>query len=399
MYMERRPALRKVEIFGLLERLCERLEPSETQTNRAQSSYEAVGRWLADAEDNRLATSGIYLQGSIALGTTVKPIGQNEYDVDLVCHLPAFGQWLSPALCKQIVGDRLKANQRYNNILQEKPRCWRLNYADEFHLDITPSIPNANCANGGELVPDKALSTWKPSNPKGYRDAFKRRAELVPQMRLLMSYAEDRARADADIEPFPERPRFKGLLCRIVQIAKRHRDSYFLERNMSLAPISVIITTLAAWSYEHCVRTMVFDSELDVLHAVIRHMRTFILSNTIEGRVYWAIWNETTEGENFAERWNAEPAKAAAFFEWHAAIMLDLERLSAAEGLDGLGRTLASSFGQAPAREIIQEMLDSMSAARSARMLAVAPAIGLTTAKVPVARATSVRSNTFYGAS
>lgn len=398
MYIEQRPALRKAKLFGLLERLCERLEPSETQADRAKSSYEAVGQWLAGAEDGWLASSSIYLQGSTALGTTVKPVGQNEYDVDLVCHIPGLGQWMPPALCKQMVGDRLKANQRYSNILQEKPRCWRLNYAGEFHQDITPSIPNADCANGGELVPDKALRSWKASNPRGYRDAFKRRAELIPRMRLLKSFAEDRARADADIEPFPERPRFKGLLCRIVQIAKRHRDIYFLEREASLAPISVIVTTLAAWSYEYCIQTMVFDSELDVLYAVIRHMPDFIGQEVVSGRVHWAIWNETTEGENFAERWNSEPAKAEAFFDWHAAVMRDLERLTAAEGLDRLGKSLTASFGQAPATEVIQEMLDSMSAARTARTLAFAPAIGLTSAAVPVARATPVRSNTFFGA-
>src|SRR6185437_9368066 len=117
----------------------------------------------------------------------------------------------------------------------------------------------------------KNLEAWKTTNPKGYRDAFKRRAALVPQMRLLKSFAEDRAMADADIEPFPDQPRFKGLLCRIVQIAKRHRDTYFISRDESLAPISVIITTLAAWSYEYCVNSAVFDSELDVLCAVIRH--------------------------------------------------------------------------------------------------------------------------------
>ena len=32
------------------------------------------------------------------------------------------------------------------------PRCWRLSYANEFHMDITPSIPNPNCRFGGELV-------------------------------------------------------------------------------------------------------------------------------------------------------------------------------------------------------------------------------------------------------
>jgi hypothetical protein len=106
------------------------------------------------------------LQGSTALGTTVKPVGRNEYDVDLVCHIPGAGRWLPPALCKKLVGDRLKANQRYSALLEEKPRCWRLNYANEFHLDITPSIPNDACLNGGELVPDRALRCWMATNPK-----------------------------------------------------------------------------------------------------------------------------------------------------------------------------------------------------------------------------------------
>ena len=74
---------------------------------------------------------------------------------------------------------------------------------------------------------------------------------------------------------------------------------------ISLAPISVIITTLAAWSYEYCVGSAVFDSELDVLCAVIRHMPNFIGRQVVAGHVEWSIWNETTEGENFAERWNA----------------------------------------------------------------------------------------------
>ena len=50
MYIERQTALRKAQLFGVLERLCERLEPSETQADRAKTSYEAVGQWLADAE-------------------------------------------------------------------------------------------------------------------------------------------------------------------------------------------------------------------------------------------------------------------------------------------------------------------------------------------------------------
>lgn len=396
MYIDRRTSFRKAELFGILERLCERLEPSPTQAERAKTCYEAVGQWLADAGDNWLATSSIYLQGSTALGTTVKPIGRNEYDVDLVCHIAGLGRWLQPARCKQLVGDRLKQHQYYKTILEEKPRCWRLNYANEFHLDITPSIPNTACMNGGELVPDKALRCWKASNPKGYRNAFQRRAELVPQMRMLKRMAEDRARADADIEPFPQKQRFKGLLCRIVQIAKRHRDIYFLKRDESLAPISVILTTLAAWSYEFCARSFVYDSELDVLCDVIRRLPEFIEQHEVNGQQVWVIWNETTEGENFAERWNTEPALALAFFEWHGAVVADLEQLAQSEGLDRLNKSLTESFGQTPVSDVLSELFTGVATARRNGSLSFAPEVGLGVAAA--ARAIPVRANTFYGA-
>ena len=396
MHIDHRTAFRKVELFGVLEQLCERLEPSETQSERAKSCYESAGQWIADASNDWLRSSSIYLQGSTALGTTVKPIGINEYDVDLVCHIAGLGRWLHPAKCKQLVGERLKEHQYYRAILEEKPRCWRLNYANEFHLDITPSIPNVACTNDGELVPDKALQCWKPTNPKGYRSAFQRRAELVPRMRVTKSMTMDSARADADIEPYPEKPRFRGLLCRIVQIAKRHRDTYFLRRDDSLLPISVIITTLAAWSYEYCVNSFVYDSELDVLCDVIRHMPDFIVQHEVAGRVEWFIWNETTEGENFAERWNSDPSRAKAFFEWHTAAVADLERLARSEGLDGLSKSLTASFGQMPASDVLADIFTNVGTARRTGGLSLAPLVGLTIA--PTARATPVRHNTFYGA-
>ena len=145
-----------------------------------------MATWLAEAESPLLRTLSIYLQGSTALGTTVKPIGRNELDVDLVAHMRNLGM-LPPATVKKIIGDRLRANGNYARLLVEMPRCWRLDYANEFHLDITPSIRNRECTNGGELVPDKALKEWKASNPKGYASVFQRRAALQPRIRASKS--------------------------------------------------------------------------------------------------------------------------------------------------------------------------------------------------------------------
>ena len=394
MFVDRQMMLKKAETVGVLERMCQALELTGTQSDLAKGRYESVGTWLAEAESPLLRTLSIYLQGSTALGTTVKPIGRNEHDVDLVAHMPNLGP-LPPTIVKKTIGDRLRANGNYAPLLVEMPRCWRLDYANEFHLDITPSIRNPECENGGELVPDKALKEWKASNPKGYNALFDQRAALQPRMRMMKSEgAQDRARADS-IEPYPVATGLKGLLRRTIQVAKRHRDVYFVDLDACLSPISVVITTLAARSYEYCVSHFAYDSELDVLRDIVRHMPAFIETRMVGGRPHWFIWNETTSGENFAEKWNNDPSRAEAFFAWHTQATADLDRLADIEGIDLLNKSLSESFGRAPVTKAFDAMTQEVSAARRAGRLYVAPAVGLSDAATA---ATQVRANTFFGA-
>ena len=386
--------LRKAELLGVLEHLCQGLELSDTQLQTAKERYEAVGAWLAAAEDPMLRALAIYLQGSTALGTTVKPISRNEHDVDLVAHNPAISSSTPPGLVKKVIGERLKLNGRYAPILEEMPRCWRLNYANEFHLDITPSIINPFCAQGGELVPDKKVREWCASNPKGYRILFERRASIQPRLRLLEAAGQKQLRAD--VEPYPISRGPKGILRRVVQTLKRHRDFHFLDADPALAPISIVITTLASRSYEDCVTKFSFDDEFDVLCAVIRGMPRFIDMQVIDGRHHWFIWNETTTGENFAEKWNSDPRLAESFFDWHGRALADIERLVHIDGLDKLTKSLSESFGPGLANRALDGLTKDISAARAAGLLSVVPAVGLR-GNQPRG-GTTVRLNTFFGA-
>lgn len=385
--------LRKRELLGVLERLCQGLELTDTQLQTARERYEAVGAWLARAVDPLLSALAIYLQGSTALGTTVKPIGRNEHDVDLVAHNPSISRSTAPAIVKKVIGDRLKLNGHYAPILEEMARCWRLNYANEFHLDITPSIVNPACALGGELVPDKKVMEWCASNPKGYKALFDRRASLQPRLRLLEARVEKQLRAD--IEPYPMSRGPKGILRRVVQILKRHRDYHFLDADSALAPISIVITTLASRSYEYCVSSAVFEDEFDLLCEVIRHMPRFIEVKVVDGRQQWFIWNETTTGENFAEKWNDDSRRAKSFFEWHTRALADIERLVAIDGLDSLTKSLSESFGSGPANRAMEGLTNDISAARAAGLLSVAPTAGLTVNQR--VGTMTVKRNTFFG--
>lgn len=384
--------MRDTGIYSILDLICQALELSDAQLEAARTSYEAVAEWLSASDSPLLKWIEIYAHGSTGLGTTVKPMAREDFDVDLICKVLRFAPDRLPSELKQIIGDRLKENARYAGMLEEKKRCWRLNYAREFHLDISPTIINPECGNGGELVPDKKLREFKPTNPKGYKALFERRASLMPKLRAQKTImAEDRA----NMEPFPVYGSAKGILRRTVQILKRHRDVHFQNIGEDIAPISIVITTLAAQSYEYCVRNFVFDSELDVLVATIRMMPHFIEKPFVNGRLLYVVANETTFGENFAERWNTEPARAVAFYEWHAKALADFESLPSLEGIDVITKRLEACLGGQVVRKIIDERTAGISQARVDKKLYVAPVVGLTLSSA--ANATPVRPNTFFG--
>lgn len=377
-----------------LDRLCDELDLSSSRYQQAQERYEAVGDWLAGSDDSFLSSAMIYPQGSIALGTTVKPLNQNEFDVDLVCFLPTIAERSSPASVKALVGNRLREHEKYDGMLEEKQRCWRINYANEFHLDITPAITNEMCIHGGELVPDKKLTNWKATNPRGYRANFERRAAMRPRL-----YAFDRAIAKADsVQSFPQQQMSKPPLKRIVQLLKRHRDEAFSAPAVrDLAPISVIVTTLAAYSYERCVTKSAYADMYELIVDVITHMPDFIQRIDRGGHIEYRIDNDATLGENFAEKWNYDPRLPTAFFSWHAKAIEDLSELIKLEGQDVIAERLTKAYGATRDQAIaaLGGHVRTLNVARRSGLLLFAPSVGLTTQAI--GKTTAVRSNTFFG--
>lgn len=383
---------RRAQIFAILEEICHELEPTEGQFQRLQQAYDAVGAWLAGADDPLLVAIIVYLQGSIALGTAIRPIGRREIDADLIAFAAGVSTSVSPGTLKRVIGDRLSEHNTYANILEEKKRCWRLNYAGDFHLDISPTIANPSCPSGGELVPDRELRRWHPTNPQAYKAVFDKRAAMQPHL----VYSKVGMRQEfSTVEPFPVRETIKGILRRLIQLLKRHRDQHFLAVRDEVAPISIIITTLAMWAYEYCVRRHVFDDEIDVLVETIRMMPHFIQRPIMGGKQIYAIWNETTNGENFADRWNTEPERVVAFYQWHAKALADFEAIRDAVGLDTLTLKMQTALGERVVKKVVGERTQLISDARKKGTLLVTPSIGLSV--TPAAASTVVPKNDFFG--
>src|SRR5215469_3429315 len=218
----------------LLAEICRLLQLSPTQYRSAVDKYEGVGRWLGGAGSPLESwTTSIYPQGSMALGTTVRPLEKAEHDLDLVFEVERLN--VTPTALHKIVEDRLRANGLYaaRLVYPAPPRCLRLRYAGDFHLDIVPARTDPERGPTAIEVPDRQLSRWVPNNPKAYKDWFEGRASALAIMEK------------AAVQPVPAQMASdqKPPLKLAVQLIKRNRDIVFADQ--AGAPSSILIYTLS----------------------------------------------------------------------------------------------------------------------------------------------------------
>lgn len=302
---------------NILHDMIDQLDLPESVDKKVRERYASLSRWFS-REESSLKDIDIFSQGSFALGTTIKPLSDDEeYDLDMGCKVKIAGYKVSHSQkeLKEMIGKELELYRKkvgIQNPLEPKRRCWRLEYKDEvpFHLDIVPCIPledeqkviyeqylaksyddeafSREVAHLAVNITDnetdnyEVVSTdWNISNSQGYVKWFQHKMQDTTGALY---------EAKAHIEPVPfykEKP----ILQRCIQLLKRHRDNMFKE-NKDSKPISVIITTLAARAYKG-------ESNLEeALMNILENMPSYI--NSQKPR----IPNPVKPEEDFTDRWD-----------------------------------------------------------------------------------------------
>ena len=349
---------KRQRLDGILRHLAGEIDVSPTRYREAKNHYNAVGDWLG-REDSELAPFApvVFPQGSFALGTAIRPIGDEEYDVDAVCLLQQPPANLTQCRLKEMVGRRLKHPlSRYRDMISPPEggrRCWTIQYAEgtKFHLDVLPAIPDTGYARAELMLLDVPWAIaehaiqitdrkewhlpkpWPKSNPRGYVQWFKSRMEASLALAKHERAIEMRAEVD-QIEDFDVRV----PLQRLIQILKRHRDVKY--NGDDDKPISIIITTVAAAAYQN-------ERDLgSIVPNIFARMRKLVEQRS-DG---WWVPNPVDPRENFADRWRERSRKAELFFEWLDAVESDSRELFTSDDTGWLQHRLMQSFGERDAR-------------------------------------------------
>jgi len=364
------PAIGTSILDELLHFACEALQLTPTLHAEADGHYRAVANWIG-AEDSYFFgfDPDIYPQGSFRIGTTTRPILDNEFDLDFVLQLLDRG--VKPLVLLEELEKRLRANKMYAPMVERLNRCVRLNYANQFHLDILPGVLDGT---GTRIaVPDRKVAGWKSSDPKAHAAWFLSRG---------LTERFDKA---AQIAPLPsiQTAAEKSVLQRAVQLFKRARDRFF-QANCEIAPRSIVLTTIAAWSYSGT------RSTVTAIYEAVHKMRALVASSErpIE------VWNPVNPLELLSEHWNTNPIAYQVFRRWLDAFADDWDKLLAAKSIPEMQQHLASLFGDGIATDAIVKHAARIDDLRKGGSLKISTAGGLMTGS---GAAAVVRPNTFYG--
>jgi hypothetical protein len=132
-------------------------------------------------------------QGSYAQRTIIKPVGNHEFDADVLLRMTEQPGW-EP---KDYVGQLYTAfrdSSTYRDMVSRRSRCVVVNYAGDFHVDVVPYLVR----NDGHYITNRNTNELENTNPEGFNEwlderdriATRRLVEVIRVIKYLRDYKQ-----------------------------------------------------------------------------------------------------------------------------------------------------------------------------------------------------------------
>lgn len=267
----------------------------------------------------RVWAPDVYPQGSVGLGTTVRPLRREEFDIDLILECKVVE--LPPEVVFEAVAAAIESSPSFGARVERLDRCVRIKLGGKYHLDVVPAtrqVPDSTAI----LIPDRCDGgwRWKGTNPKGYRTWFESKC-VVPSVALAKMTEPLPVEAPADRKP---------PLKIAIQLLKRHHIAHVLDE---VRTPSIVITTLSAMG----------GSGADVESTLDRAIA--YLDLVASSDVPQAIMNPAHPSEVITEKWQEEGSYRQ-FKSWVKEVKANWESVkkSKGSGVNALGASLEAMF-------------------------------------------------------
>ena len=150
---------------------------NESRLQNLKDRTSAIDKYLSKHLDGYKKTER---QGSYALKTIIKPVGNHEYDADLLLFM-TYDSKKEPKDYINDVYNCLKENDNYKDKVHRKTRCVCIDYVGEFHLDLVPCLTQKDAWTQEDeyFICNNKDNTFEKTDGTGYRNWFNEKTRIT----------------------------------------------------------------------------------------------------------------------------------------------------------------------------------------------------------------------------
>jgi len=234
-----------------------------TRVERIDSAVRNWEKKFKEDEEIKDQFISYFTQGSYSTDTGVRPKSGEEFDADVVLVLEIEENDVPKEILNWIK-DRIKSGSGFENRVKVKDRCVRIEYANDFHVDVVPAFQYGNHIK----IPSRKEGEWIETNPVGFTE--------------WCNNINDKS---------------DGFFSKIAKILKHWRDE---KVGKDTAPKSILLTTLVGNA--HIKKPSVAETLVETLKVLVDDMDSLVGELENDEDVPW-VENPTLEGENLARNW------------------------------------------------------------------------------------------------
>lgn len=330
--------------------------------SKAVSRYEAIRNHLdATASIFHNQIEHFYPQGSMAIDATISNRGtDDEYDLDIVAQLGEEFRFMKPL---EILLELEKGLTGYRGLrIVRQTRCVTVFYADNMHLDITPSLRDTGEAERQSVIMHakgprvSADDQEVPMNAFGFCQWYNERTptetKVLEAFKNRWEYLEKQAiTANADVDEVPVQSEFvvKSNTTLALQLLKRYRNIRYANRSGRMPP-SVMLSYFAAAASKPGL------SLTDALLRISKWIISEIEDASLRGKML-SVQNPVYSEDVFTDRWPQDIAQQDRFATDLRELVKGIERAVKGELLP---TTLQDWLREAFGDRVVTRAVDNM---------------------------------------
>ncbi|MDP9820827.1 putative Zn-dependent protease with MMP-like domain [Nocardioides massiliensis] len=132
-------------------------------------------------------------QGSFGHGTIIKPVGNKDFDADVLVPMDEVPGWVAKDYVQKLY-EVFGRSMTYKTMRSRKKRCVTIDYAGDFHIDVVPFVTRY----GSTYVTNRNTDEYELAAPDDFTEWFEEKnritnGNLVKAVRLL-KYLRDHKR-------------------------------------------------------------------------------------------------------------------------------------------------------------------------------------------------------------